>query len=259
MGRKRVTQDLSRADWQRFEITASGGRVTVKVNDQPAIDYTDPRPLGRGYLGLQFRQGKVEFRNIKLKPLGFKSLFNGKDLSGWKSHPESKSEFTVTSEGWLNVKNGRGMLETEERFDDFTLQLECIVNGDGLNSGVFFRCIPGELMNGYECQIHNGFRDGDRTKPVDCGTGGFFRRQEARRVVADDRQWFYLTVHADGPHMAAWVNGIQVSDWTDARKPDPNPRKGLRLEAGTVQLQGHDPTTDFSFRNLRIAPLEPRR
>ena len=257
--RARVTRDLSREDWQRFEIVADGGRVTVKVNDQPAIDYTDPRPLGRGYIGLQFRQGKVEFRNIKLKPLGVKSLFNGKDLSGWKSHPESKSEFTVTPQGWLNVKNGRGMLETEGRFDDFTLQLECIVNGDGLNSGVFFRCIPGEMMNGYECQIHNGFRDGDRTKPVDCGTGGFFRRQEARRVVADDRQWFCLTVHADGPHMAAWVNGIQVSDWTDTRKPDPNPRKGLRLEAGTIQLQGHDPTTDFSFRHLRIAPLEARR
>ncbi len=257
--RARVTRDLSRADWQRFEITANGGRVTVKVNDQPAIDYTDLRPLGRGFIGLQFRQGKVEFRNIKLKPLDAKSLFNGKDLSGWKSHPESKSEVTVTPEGWLNVKNGRGMLETEGRFDDFTLQLECIVNGDGLNSGVFVRCIPGELMNGYECQIHNGFRDGDRSKPVDCGTGGFFRRQEARRVVADDRQWFHLTVHADGPHMAAWVNGIQVSDWTDTRKPDLNPRKGLRLEAGTIQLQGHDPTTDFSFRNLRVAPLEARR
>lgn len=257
--RARVTRDLSRADWQQFEITASGGRVTVKLNDQPAIDYTDLRPLGRGYIGLQFRQGKIEFRNIKLKPLGAKSLFNGKDLSGWKSHPESKSEFTVTPEGWLSVKNGRGMLETEERFDDFTLQLQCIVNGDGLNSGVFFRCIPGELMNGYECQIHNGFRDGDRSKPVDCGTGGFFRRQDARRVVADDRQWFDLTLHADGAHMAAWVNGIQVSDWTDTRKPDPNPRKGLRLEAGTIQLQGHDPTTDFSFRHLRIAPLETRR
>ena len=67
-----------------------------------------------------------------------------------------------------------------------------------------------------------------------------------------------MTIHADGPHMAVWVNGYQVSDWTDRRKPDPNPRKGLRLEPGTIMLQGHDPTTDLSFRNLRIAEMPKR-
>ena len=55
--------------------------------------------------------------------------------------------------------------------------------------------------------------------------------------------------------MAVWVNGVQVSDWTDTRKPDPNPRRGLRLEAGTIMIQGHDPTTDLSFRNLRIVEM----
>jgi hypothetical protein len=113
-------------------------------------------------------------------------------------------------------------------------------------------------MMGYECQIHNGFVDGDRTRPADCGTGGFFRRQDARYVVADDQEWFHLTLLADGPHMAAWVDGYQVSDWTDERPPDENPRRGLRLEPGTIMIQGHDPTTDISFRNLRLAPLKPR-
>ena len=77
--------------------------------------------------------------------------------------------------------------------------------------------------------------------------------------MADDFQWFPMTLHADGPHMAVWVNGYQVSDWTDdAQARHDNPRKGLRLEAGTIQLQGHDPTTDLSFRNLRIAPTAKR-
>jgi len=44
-----------------------------------------------------------------------------------------------------------------------------------------------------------------------------------------------------------------VSDWTDTRQPAENPRKGLRLKAGTLILQGHDPTSDFYFRNVRIA------
>ena len=195
---------------------------------------------------------------MKLKPLGTKSLFNAKDLAGWKTFPDMASKFTVTDEGWLNVKDGKGMLETEGQYEDFTLQLECFVNGKKLNSGIFFRCIPGDTMNGYECQIQNGFKDDDRSKPEDCGTGGFFRRQDARKVVADDFKWFHMTLHADDKHMAAWVNGYQVSDWSDTRKPDPNPRRGLRLEAGTIQIQGHDPTTDLSFRNLQIAETPKR-
>ena len=58
--------------------------------------------------------------------------------------------------------------------------------------------------------------------------------------------------------MATWVNGYQVSDWTDTRPPHENPRNGLRLAAGTITIQGHDPTTDLSFRKLRIAEIPPR-
>ncbi len=256
--RKRAEESVDDTQWHRFEVTARGGHFVVKLDGRPVLDYTDPQPVRRGHIGLQYNRGAVAFRNIKLKPLGTVSLFNGKDLSGWKTYPELETKATVTPEGWLRIEGGRGQLESEGRYADFTLQLEVFVNGDGLNSGVFFRSIPGELMNGYESQIHNGFRDGDRTKPTDCGTGGIFRRQNARRVVADDRQWFTKTIHVDGPHMAVWVNGYQVTDWTDTRPPHENPRKGLRLEAGTIIFQGHDPGTDLMFRNIRIAELPAR-
>jgi hypothetical protein len=135
------------------------------------------------------------------------------------------------------------------------MQLDCFVDGDGLNSGVFFRSIPGEFANGYESQIHNGVKDNDPTKPVDAGTGAIYRRTVARRVVSKDHEWFTKTIVATGPHIAAWVNGYQVTDWTDDRAPDPNPRKGLRTEPGTISLQAHDPTTNLRFRNLRIVEL----
>lgn len=251
--RQKADAEAPSGQWYAYEVTVDGDRVVVKLNGQQVLDYTDPKPLRRGHIGLQLNTGKVAFRNIRLKPLGMTSLFNGRDLAGWKTYPDMASKFTVTDVGELNVQDGRGQLETEGRYGDFALQLECKTHASSLNSGVFFRCIPGEDMNGYECQIHNGFRDGDRTQPQDCGTGGFFRRQNARRVVADDLTWFHLTLIADGPHMAAWVNGYQVSDWTDDRPPHENPRKGLRLEPGTIMIQGHDPTTNISFRHLQIA------
>jgi hypothetical protein len=157
------------------------------------------------------------------------------------------------------VKNGAGGLETEAQFGDFVMQLECFSNGKHLNSGVFFRTAAFDTkINGYECQIQNGYKDGDRTKPIDCGTGGFYRRQDARKVNADDFTWFSMTLAADGPHMAAWVNGVQVSDWIDTREPNDNPRNGLRTAPGTLVLQGHDPTTDLSFRNLKAAETPKR-
>lgn len=246
--------------WRTFEVTAVGPKFTIKLDGKQVLDYTDPKPIPRGPIGLQFNKGKVEFRNVKLKPLSLKELFNGKDLAGWSvlKGEKEKSVYSVAADGAVNVKNGPGQLESEARFGDFVMQLECISNGKHLNSGIFFRSIPGERWNGYETQVHNGYKDGDRTKPIDSGTGGIYRRQAARKVVSDDFQWFAKTLVVSGPHIATWVNGYQVNDWTDTRKPDPNPRNGLRVEAGTLIIQGHDPTTDLSFRKFRAAELPQR-
>jgi len=243
-------------EWQSFEVTLDGGQASVKLNGEEVLSYSDPKPVGRGYIGLQLNSGQVEFKNIKLKPLSLASLFNGKDLTGWKNHPESKSTFSVTKAGEIHVTStGRGALESEKKFGDFVLQMEAISHAPELNSGIFIRSIPGEFANGYESQIHNGIKDGDRAQPKDFGTGGIYRRVPARLVVPNDREWFYKTIVADGPHISVWINGYQVTDWTDTRKPDKNPRNGLRTEAGTLQLQGHDPTTDLSFRNLKAREL----
>jgi hypothetical protein len=203
---------------------------------------------------------KLEIESVTYKPSGLDAIFNGKDLAGWKrfaaNEKQAKSQFTVTPEGWINVKNGPGDLQTEKQWADFVFQGECISNGKALNSGVFFRCIPGQYQNGYEYQIHNGFKNNDRTKPADFGTGAIYRRIPARKVVPNDHEWFTMTLIAHGRHISTWVNGYQTVDWTDERKENENPRNGCKLGAGPISLQGHDPTTDLSFRNLRIAELK---
>jgi hypothetical protein len=258
VARQKTTSGLFIDGWQALEITASGNRIIVRQGNKLVCEYRDEKPLGRGYIGLQFNSGKISFRNIRLKPLGTKKLFNGKDLAGWKTYPAMKGKFSVR-DNVLQVSNGPGQLETNESFGDFVFQMQCRTNGAKLNSGIFFRCIPGERMNGYESQIQNGVIGNDPTRPADCGTGGIFRRQSARRVNAVDEKWFSLAIVAVGPHFAVWVNGYQVSDWTDKRKKDKNPRRGLRLAAGTVMIQAHDPTTDLSFRKIQAGEIEVRR
>lgn len=203
------------------------------------------------------KEKSVSISSIRFRPQGTASIFNGKDLKGWTKFDgdEAKtiSKFEVTDDKELSVTNGPGDLRTEAKYADFLLQFECKTNGAALNSGIFFRCIPGEYQNGYECQIQNAFRDGDRTKPADFGTGAIYRRTAARKVVSDDKEWFRVTIMARGPNLATWVNGYPVVNWIDDRAKDPNPRKGLRTDAGHLSIQGHDKTTDILFRNFRIA------
>jgi len=64
-----------------------------------------------------------------------------------------------------------------------------------------------------------------------------------------------MTVLAHDNRFGVWVNGILVTDWTDTRPANDNARQGSKTGKGHISLQGHDPTTDLSFRNFRIAEL----
>jgi hypothetical protein len=258
--RQKADGQFAPDEWHALDVELRGGQAVVRIDQQTVLEYADPRPLLRGRIGLQLNKGKVEFRAIRLKPLELEPLFNGVDLNGWVAAPAAPAAdiFRVEADQAIRARGGKGQLESERTFGDLVLQIECKTNAPLLNSGIFFRCIPHESLNGYESQIHNGFRKGDRQSPVDCGTGGIFRRVDARIVVPDDGAWFRKTIVASGPHIAVWVNGFQVTDWTDTRPPDPNPRKGLRRQPGSIMLQAHDETTDVSFRQLHAREM-PRR
>ena len=253
-----IAKSLGEEKWRTAVIKVEGNHFTASLDGEAVLDFKDETEnlLTGGRIGLQKNAGLVKFRNVFVKPLGTKSIFNGKDLTGWHAVAGSKSEFKVADEA-ISVSKGPGFLESDDAWSDFVLQFEAKTNGDGLNSGVFFRLIPGTEeapSNGYELQIENVFADGDRTLPKDdAGTGAIFRRTKARWVVPNDHEWFTMTLIAHGPRIATWVNGFQITDWEDTRPADTNPRRGSKTEAGPISLQGHDPTTDLKFRNLRVA------
>jgi hypothetical protein len=295
-----TTSQFGEADFKlEYRLTGGGksNKIQIGSGSLPGVPLyaTDPQVNNWGQSTWQIRglathppvifnvpaKSKLEIRSLKFRPFGFKPIFNGKDLTGWKEIKtnRTKSQFTVTPEGWIHLKNGPGDLQTEGQWGDFVLQLDCRSNGKHLNSGVFFRCQPNKYQQGYEAQIHNGFFP-DPAKPytlkeydpkthklsgekkvkyaaMDYGTGAIYNRQPARFQVAKDHEWFTMTIVAEGNHFAVWVNGIEVTDWTDNRPPSDNARNGFRKEKGPISLQGHDPTTDLDFRNIRIAALPP--
>ena len=232
-----------------LEIAIDGSAIDLSSNAIAAVR--------RGYIGLHFNGKPVRFRKVLLRP-----IFTPDDtlsaLSAW--HASHGIGFTAKTPGnqTIELTGGPGFLESRKPFANFIFQSQCNISMGG-NSGVFFRCIPGENTNGYESQIDNSMTDGDPGRPANGGTGGVFRRKDARRIVARDEAWFAKTIVVEGPHVAVWVNGFQVTDWTDKRAPNVNPRRGLRMQAGSLMLQGHDEHTSVRFREIRVREIHDRR
>jgi enamine deaminase RidA (YjgF/YER057c/UK114 family) len=236
-------------------IVAIGGREIAVSKDKPLvlerIEGGGPIRLGEG----------VAVQSLAVRPLDLKPLFNGRDLAGWRTIERTRSA-NVASKFWrvegdkLRAIGGPGAIEyADARFGDLVLQIDVRTRAVHSNGGVFLRSLPGQFMNGYEVQIHNRCLDCDPAKPFRYTTGGIDDRQDARRMVGRDFVAFRMTIIARGPHFATWVNGLQVADFTDDRPLHENPRQGQRLEPGALQLQAHDPATDYGVLQVLAAPL----
>eukprot|EP00913_Durusdinium_trenchii_P035235 g32965.t1 len=207
-------------DWKRFLVTVKGKRITARLDGRVLIDFVDDTRNVRmnGLIGLQYRQGKIEFRNVHLKPLGTTAIFNGTDLTGWKTIPGAKGKTTI-EEKTIHMKGGPTFVQSKKSWGDFVLQADVRTNAERVNSGIFFRSMEGtekQPANGYELQVHHGFKNGDRTQPDDYktgfGTGSIFRFAKVRWVVPNDREWCTLTLAL--LHVARLINETgESADW----------------------------------------------
>src|SRR5262249_40902239 len=99
---------------------------------------------------------------------GFLSLFNGKDLTGWRSLTASKAGWEV-KDGVLVGSGGlRYLFNDGTTYENFHLRVEAMIN-DGGNSGVFFRApfgpttAQGHPASGFEAQINISHKDPHKT------------------------------------------------------------------------------------------------
>jgi hypothetical protein len=242
-------------------VATSAGEITVGDQTLKVAAGSFEGMLTVGKPGPVRLGESVGITTLLLKPAELKPVFNGRDLSGWTilRHPKQAEERQTkwsVADGVLHAVGGPGAVELDGEYGDLVLHVEVRMRARLVNGGVFFRSIPGEFMNGYEAQLFNACYDHDPAQPARYSTGAIDDRQLARRLVSRDLEPFTMTVVAVGPHIATWVNGYQTAGWTDMRDRHENPREGLRLEAGTIQLQAHDPETDIEFRRVAIAEIK---
>jgi hypothetical protein len=174
---------------------------------------------------------------------GFVQLFNGKDLTGWKTHPRDKAKWAV-EDGVLIGTGPAGHLFSERGdYENFVYRVEAMINDKG-NSGQYFRTAFGpSFPKGYEAQINSTHGD-----PVKTGSLYGFNEAKVLEKLVKPNEWFTQEVTAIGNHIVIKVNGKTTVDLkvTDPKKT---------YTKGHFALQQHDPGTVIKFRKIEVKEL----
>lgn len=191
------------------------------------------------------------------------SLFNGKDLQGWKAN-NSPGSFVV-EHGLLRVQSDGGTAAhlffvgaeaKPQLFKNF--ELEVISRSEpSSNSGIFFhtdmkvRNKQKHLANGYEVQLNSTAKEKRKT-------GSLYAITDVPVSPVDETKWFTLRLVVLGNHITVFVDGKQVVDYHEPLNPTrPKNRAGrlLRKSGGAIALQAHDKNSVWYFKDIRIKRL----
>jgi hypothetical protein len=191
---------------------------------------------------------------------GFVSLFNGKDLTGWKLYQSKPEGWMVQDNMLICTGKGGGWLGTVRDYADYVLRLEYRLGPAG-NSGVYLRAPDtGHISRvGMEIQIL------DDNHPKYAGldfyqyTGSVYHVQApSQRATKPAGEWNTMEIQADGRRLVVMLNGkkVQNADLEFLRKDPAVAREhtGLARTTGKIGLQSHSERVEF--RNLRIKELK---
>lgn len=198
---------------------------------------------------------------------GFVSLFNGKDLTGWKAlvgNPVTRSKMTATELGnqqtaanektkgdWivkdgLLVFTGHGEnLATAAQYGDFDMYVDWKITAQG-DAGIYLRGTP-------QVQIWDTSR---RDVGAEVGSGGLYNNQKNQSkplVVADNKigEWNTFHIIMKGEKVTVYLNGLLVTDNTTLENYWDKIQPILPREQ--IELQAHG--TYVAYRNIYLKDL----
>lgn len=203
-------------------------------------------------------------QNGKTNSDGWRQLFNGKDLTGWKMVGKGSR---YVKDGVTGSHGGMGLLYwTKEKFSNCIIRVVYRMQKSNSNSGVFIR-IPIEpreewmpVFYGYEVQIDN--------HPETSGeddyhyTGTLYSLTHAKNKSGKPGpEWNTMEITLDGLRTIVTLNGKLVTDYTEgqpvpARKFDFEPFRGPRPLEGYIGLQNHGNDDVVFFKEVSVKPLK---
>jgi hypothetical protein len=193
----------------------------------------------------------VSAEEKKAGEAGWIQLFNGKDLTGWKVHPEGTGNWKVV-DGAIHGSGPASHLFTEKGdYTDFHFRIEAKISDKG-NSGQYFRTQFGAgFPKGYEAQINSTGRDPIKTGSLYPAfdnklTGPGREKLLIKDVLVKPDTWFTQEVIAQGNHIVIKVNGQTTVDFVDEKNT---------YTKGHFAIQQHDPGSQVWVRKAEVKLL----
>lgn len=203
----------------------------------------------------------------KERKAGWQLLWNGRDLSGWKSNSPNgdmnKGWKAVDGELVIMARSGAGDIITEKRYHDFELSVDFKIT-EGANSGIkYFIGENGSI--GCEFQI----LDDENHPDAKMGFNGNRRLGSLYDLIPADgwalvakRDWNTARIVVRGNHVEHWLNGVKILEYeknNDMWDTIVSHSKFAKVEnfaggdGGHILLQDHN--DEVHYRNLKIREL----
>lgn len=205
------------------------------------------------------------------KKEGWKMLFNGKDLKGWKTFNGNKIS------GWKvidNILNNSGIgsdhggdIITKKQFKNFELYLEWNIS-DLSNSGIFIHVQENKVETIYQSGPEYQLSDDEGIKKKRKRNRDQFTASCYDMYAAEDAElkpvgeWNTSRIVVNGNNVQHWLNGKKVveyerwsEDWKE-RKEKSKWKDEVHYgtaKKGHIGLQDHGGLT--KFRNIKIKKL----
>jgi hypothetical protein len=199
------------------------------------------------------------------KAVGWRPLFDGKSLSGWRSLKSEKAPAWVVEDGALVTPGKVGDLVTNEEFGDFELSLEWKISPTG-NSGVIYRVGLTEAHTyntGPEYQVLDNEKASDNKRPDHLAGSLYDLVAPPKDFTKPVGEWNSTRIVVRGWKVEHWLNGQKVVD-VDLGTPEGRAMiaaskfksmpKFATLMRGHIALQDHD--HPVSYRAVKIRELK---
>ncbi len=277
-----VLADNPFGEWNRVKIQQIGSRTSVWLNDKQVVDHAimanywgkkNKLPLiAKGPIQLQTHGGQIKWRNIYARDLnaeeanqilaskndeGFESIFNGKDLTGWKGPLDN---YEVIDGSILCKKGKGGTIHTNDEYDNFVARLEFKLPPGG-NNGLAIR-YPGKGDTAYQgmCELQVLDNDAEKFSKLDDRQyhGSAYGMAAAHRGYQRPvGEWNFQEVTVTGSKIKVELNGTVILDCDLSEASDfmaDRPHPGKDRTSGYFGLAGHNDPVEF--RNLEIKRLK---
>ena len=180
------------------------------------------------------------------------SLFNGKDLAGWKNANY------VVEDGVLVCKGGN--LVTEKQYTNYIFEFDFLLPPGGNNGlGIHYPGSGDAAYSGMELQIlDNSHPRYAKLKDYQFH-GSLYTLQAAKRGhLKPVGEWNHEKVTVDGPLVKVELNGVVILDANlDELNKEKPKHKGAQRRSGHLCFCGHG--APVKFKNITIKELPAKK